>query len=65
MKLDGSPQSDDSGQEDIIEFLQSDSHKMHLIQTLQSLQYVKNSLRVPKIESLKVKMVTLPPFKKK
>jgi hypothetical protein len=34
--------------EDIIEFLQSDTHKMHLIQTLQSLQYVKFHLKAPK-----------------
>ncbi|CDW79742.1 nli interacting factor-like phosphatase family protein [Stylonychia lemnae] len=53
-----------SNQEDIIEFLQSDTHKMHLIQTLQSLQYVKNFLQQPSYDQIYSKRVNLPHFRR-
>eukprot|EP00347_Sterkiella_histriomuscorum_P021086 403335311 len=56
--------STNTNQEDIIEFLQSDTHKMHLIQTLQSLQYVKNFLKQPKYEEISNKRVNLPRFRR-
>ena len=37
---------------------------MHLIQTLQSLQYVKNHLQPTSNEHASIKKVILPPFKK-
>lgn len=37
---------------------------MHLIQTLQSLQYVKYYLRQPAIDQITQRRVTLPPFKR-
>ena len=37
---------------------------MHLIQTLQSLQYVKNYLQQPSYDQIYSKRVNLPPFRK-
>jgi len=48
--------------QEILEFLQNDQHKIHLIQTLQSLQYVKQKLTpAPARPHLSV---SLPPLKR-